>query len=1176
MLRHVARDFQTMEESTDTKVRVLTQLEHVLTRSDMYIGSSHNEDITFLKWEGTEKGSVSASRACVQCPPAFLHLMNEVLVNTTDNAARCAAQTKIKVAIDKATGEIEIFNDGSTVPIEKYEGGDEWTPTLTFSHFFSGSNFDDSSKRKWGGRFGIGVKAVNAWSKKFSVVCCDASSGKKFEQTWHDNLSHSDPARVTKHTGKRSSTTVKFLPDYKRLNMNIEQGMEDNVFEALCSKVYDVCVCTRSGVGVWLNEKKLSVNSLQSYAVSLGGEGPFAQDAVTSEDGSVTFRVCLAQRGLDSDPDVVAFVNGIRCCSGTHVEMVWRQVSHIVNTMKSKNRREGGDVSIKPQHIKSESILVINTSICNPEFESQTKQTLTTPCKNFDFIWHPSSAFSNNLSKIAERAIRNAKGTEQKALEKGTKVSKGPVIVDKLDDAIFAGKNGEDCTLLVTEGDSAKAFAIAGLSAVGRERYGVYALRGKPMNVRNFTDRKVAENEQCAALMKILGLQWNANITIDNICNLRYKRVVILSDQDVDGSHICGLMINFFHSQWPSLMETNPDFLLRFATPLIRVTLPGSEGILSFYSEVEHDAWMRQRKEMSLTCGTPKYYKGLGTSNSMLARQYFRDWDSHVIRLQKTEHCEDALDLFFSQGPKAADMRKNFLLNEYDSSACVDYSKEATTWYDFLRRDMSHYSFADNIRSIPSVVDGMKVGQRKVMFSFFERKTSSEIKVAQAQSFAAEMSAYHHGEQSLGETIVGLAQDHVGTNNIAMLYPEGQFGTRLFKPSIHAAFRYIFTKLDPIARFVIPAADDTILDYHYDEGKRVEPCAYVPIVPMVLVNGAHGIGSGFSTHVPCFNPLDVMDATKAWIDAKAGEKEFVLQELVPWYRGFTGDVALQGDQVCTKGTFHVETTGKHPAIHVTELPVGKWTEDYKQMVKDTLLLKSDDKTSTDRFLTSITDLSTEHTVKIVLGTTASLLENVADLEVALKLRSREGMTNMHLFDCNGHLKKYTIAEIVEEHSSFRYEAYQKRLRWQIAESEKQHTVAANKSKFINLVRSNSIRLVEYEDNADLSQALAAHDLPSLPEGKYMTKMPLDSLTTENEKYFSREAALAAERLNKLQACDVLDAWRHDLDELRDAYLEYSHRKDLAAKEDADAQDCAKKRKGGGSGGKAVKKPRKTV
>ena len=177
---------------------------------------------------------------------------------------------------------------------------------------------------------------------------------------------------------------------------------------------------------------------------------------------------------------------------------------------------------------------------------------------------------------------------------------------------------------------------------------------------------------------------------------------------------------------------------------------------------------------------------------------------------------------------------------------------------DFVNKELILFSVADCARSIPSMCDGLKPGQRKVLFSCFKRNLTQEIKVAQLSGYVAEKSAYHHGEVSLQGTIVGLAQNFVGSNNINFLTPNGQFGTRYGGGSDCAAARYIFTNLSKVTRHVFNPDDDPVLNFLEDEGQSIEPEHYLPILPVCLINGADGIGTGWSTKIPQYNPREIV------------------------------------------------------------------------------------------------------------------------------------------------------------------------------------------------------------------------------------------------------------------------------------------------------------------------------
>ncbi|VDK40085.1 unnamed protein product [Gongylonema pulchrum] len=288
-------------------------------------------------------------------------------------------------------------------------------------------------------------------------------------------------------------------------------------------------------------------------------------------------------------------------------------------------------------------------------------------------------------------------------------------------------------------------------------------MRGKMLNVREGSHKQIMENAEINALIKIIGLQYRLKYDKDeDLKSLRYGKIM-----DQDGSHIKGLVINFIHYNWPVLIRRN--FVEEFITPIVKAS------------------------------------KGLGTSTSKEAKEYFTDMARHRIRFRYSgEEDDNSLDMAFSK--KKIEDRKVWLTNwmaekklrrEQGLTEEYLYDKDtrAVSFKDFVNKELVLFSNTDNERSIPSLVDGLKPGQRKVLFTCFKRADKKEVKVAQLAGAVGEMSAYHHGEASLMSTIVNLAQDYVGSNNINLLLPIGQFGTRLQGGKDSASPRYIFTQL---------------------------------------------------------------------------------------------------------------------------------------------------------------------------------------------------------------------------------------------------------------------------------------------------------------------------------------------------------------------------------------------
>ena len=1104
----------------------MDQREHVIKRPDMYIGSIDvKESLEHIICK--EDGKYKLITIPVECSQALVKFIDEAIVNSIDNQRRDLSQKFIKVAILE-NGEITVSNDGATVPIQKQDGTGLWKPTVVFSKFLSGSNFDDTESRFTGGRNGIGIKATNTWSTYFEVTISNAEDKKKFSQKFENNMSKIGNPTIKSHSGKTSLTTIRWMPDYEKLGMPsvLEKGLDTNVRKLMESRVYDICACVRTQVGVWLNGEKIGIKNLQQYTKVFDVEGNCAYDCVTKGDDSI-FQICITAKSEDSDNITVGFVNGVKCSLGTHIDMIHRKIYDIILS-KAKVKSKKQDFTLKPQFVKNEVTIVTSVLIPNPRFTSQSKEVLDTAVKNFGFNWDPSPSFRLALerSPIVDRVISIAQEAETKQLAKNTKSSTRSVPkIHKYDPATDIYKS--DCSLILTEGDSAKSLAVAGLSVIGRKKFGVFPLRGKFMNVSKFTPKKILENAEVSNLMAILGLEFGKIYDETTIQRLPYRRMIIFSDQDTDGSHIAGLLINFMHTNHKSVLDKWPDFIQRFATPIVRLT-SGPERI-GFFSVQEYNNW---KKENPNSNPSIKYYKGLGTSTSKEAKIYFSNMRDHITTVEYNgAPCDNAISTFFNE--KKSNERKEFLSTQYSMNSYVDYSKESITISDFIYDEMSHFSNYDNHRSIPSAVDGLKPVQRKVLHTFKSKNQTKEIKVAQAGAMVAEYTHYLHGEASVMAAIVGLAQDHVGTNNIAILRPEGQFGSRQNKASEHAAPRYIFTCLDKITAKIYPKEDDAILDYVDEDGTVAEPKYFVPVIPMSLVNGQTGIGTGWSTYSPNFSPIEIVEKC-----LQLTEDIFKVSSdiLTPWYANFTGSIsACEEDAFLCSGVFHCNTSSK--TILITELPIGTWTEDYLKYLKDKLMSNSIKEATSDQFIKHICNNSTDTRVRIELE--CFFLPEESTLEKSLKMTTKLNMNNMYLFDENNKLKLYSPKQVIEEHATVRLRTYEKRRVHMIEQIKRQLLIVTNKKRFISeiindkLVIKNMKQMELYKDLED-----RGYDKMEAGDYGYLLKMSITSMTTDKVMDLEDELISTQKKLNDAEQSTPAGMWKRELLELQDALTTY--------------------------------------
>lgn len=701
--------------------------------------------------------------------------------------------------------------------------------------------------------------------------------------------------------------------------------------------------------------------------------------------------------------------------------------------------------------------ICVNCLVENPAFDSQTKETLTTRKDNFGSKCELSEAIKKKLEKssLIDHMVdifkaREAIDMKRKLGQQGKKKQR-LLGIPKLEDANLAGTaQSRRCTLILTEGDSAKTLAMSGIQIVGRDVYGCFPLRGKLLNVRDANNKVIVQNAEIQHLMKIIGLQVGKNYTDNSeFAQLRYGSVMIMADQDHDGSHIKGLLINFFEHFWPSLLGRK-GFLREFVTPIIKATTRTERH--NFFTINDYKTWESKTSARELAATKVKYYKGLGTSTSTEAKEYFSDLGKHIIEFRRGgDACNSAIKLAFAKS--AADDRKQWLAR-YDPAAIVDHGVKQLSYESFVNKELIHFSIADNLRSIPSVMDGLKPGQRKILFACFKRKLRSEIKVAQLSGYVAEHSAYHHGENSLQQTIINMAQDFVGSNNINLLLPIGQFGTRAMGGKEAASARYIFTNLNPLTRILFNESDDPLLPQIEEEGMQIEPNFYQPILPMALVNGAEGIGTGWSTFIPCYDPLEIVRQLKARLTVPT----FKFKRMMPYYRNFTGQIehnASGGLQFI----FHGKLTKISPhKVEISELPFRKWTRDYKNFLEEQLMMK-------DEIVRDVREMHTDDCVRFILEMTDPV-DDLDELKKQLKLTSNVSGNNMVLFDSKQRIRRYTSeTEIMEEFFGMRLDLYSARKAHMLKHLKKEVSTLSMKQRFILALLENKLVIKDLDKKA---------------------------------------------------------------------------------------------------------------
>ena len=1162
----VADPVPVSDKKVEDKYKKYELLEHILALPDTYIGSIEPQKITSFIYDEETKKMVSNDLTYI---PGLLKIFDEVIVNAIDHSMRLRADEakgkedikhvkNIKVSIDKESGRITIMNDGNGVDIKKHSSyGDLWIPELIFGELLTSTNYDKGEEKIWGGKNGYGSKLTNIFSKEFVIETVDHNSRKIYTQTFSDNMTKRTPADV-KASSKVPYTQISFIPDYERFGM---KNMTDDIYKLFHRRVIDACATTPKDVSVYFNGEKLMIKDFEKYCELFldKKEQPFVYEAC-GERWEV-----VASISSSGSFEFLSFVNGINTIKGgKHIEYITNMITkNLVDMTLTKKKK-----TVKTQHIKDNLFVFVKALIVNPSFDSQSKETLTTPVAKFGSKCELSEKFYDKLFKIGivDKALSITEFYDKKKLVKtdGKKLSR--IIVPKLDDANFAGtKDSASCTLILTEGDSAKTMAISGLSVIGRDKYGVFPLRGKILNVKDATLQKISDNNEITAIKKIMGLEQNKKYT--DLSQLRYGSIMIMTDQDHDGSHIKGLIFNIFQSMWHELYEI-PGFLTSMLTPIIKASNNRGVEVIEFYNMSDYERWSESDIAKNGSWKI-KYYKGLGTSNDQEAKEYFKNMKK--ITYKYDENADEVIDLAFNK--KRADDRKDWLAN-YDKDNVLDYKNLEVDFKTFVDKDLIHFSNRDLQRSINHICDGLKESTRKILFACFKRRLyTNEIKVAQLSGYVSEVSAYHHGEASLQQAIVGMAQIYVGTNNINLLSPNGQFGSRCQGGQDASSARYIFTLLSKLTKLIFKEEDNNILNYQDDDGQQIEPEFYIPVIPMVLVNGGIGIGTGYSTNIPQFNPTEIIGACKYICEAIKladlnGDTEegmeniyetidiIEISEMVPYYLGFNGTIRkTENNSYASKGVYKWVD---NETVEITELPIGTWTEDYKDFLETMI-------TNGLHNLKYIENHYTSKNVKFILHFNGNVRDTLEDkFEQLFKMSSSKNMSinNIHLFNKGGAIQKYdTTTEIIKEWSKTRILKYLERKAYQIKILEKDYLVLSAKIRFILDVISGTIqimnkklvdiakRLIELKYpriNTDTGDASDTTDEVDTSSGKnkdindfhYLLKMPISQLTFDRKIILEKEVDELSKNLVNLRNNRIEDLWMNDLTELETAWNEH--------------------------------------
>ena len=612
--------------SVDKKFKKLDDISHVILRPGMYIGSIKPH--TANKWI-VEEGKMTQRE--ITYNPGFLKIFDEIVTNSVDESKREGSKLNtVKIDLDRKTNKVTIWDNGG-IPVVKNTEHDEWIPEMVFSNLKAGSNFDDTEERSWAGTNGVGSTLTNIYSKEFNISTCDGKNS--FKQTFSNNMRERTQPIIKK--AKANHTEISYITDLEKFGLT---EIDDDHYKMIEKRIYDIAACN-TGLKIYFNGDLININTFEDY-IKLYTEEYFYE---FKKDKTWSLGIALSQNGFQQ----VSFANTTETYDGgTHVDYVMNQIIVSLREFFLKKHK----VDIKPSELKQHMFLFLDATVINPSFSSQTKEKLITEVKEFGTTFEVSPKLIQSIlkSEIVNSIldwIQQKKNAEDSKLQRDLNKKLTKIKVEKLIDA--KGKDRWKYSIGLFEGDSA-------ISAFRKyrtpETMGAFALKGKFVNVSEITNQKLVQNDEAVNLMASIGLKLGQPIDVKN---LRYGRVLIFTDADMDGNAISALLINFFYKYWPDMFERK--MIYKVETPIV-VAIPKAKAKkkVLFYTQNEYNTWAEQNdlKQFEI-----KYKKGL-------AALVDDEYDDIINRprltlITKDEASKGSLETWFG---KSADLRKNELL----------------------------------------------------------------------------------------------------------------------------------------------------------------------------------------------------------------------------------------------------------------------------------------------------------------------------------------------------------------------------------------------------------------------------------------------------------------------------------------------------------------------------------
>lgn len=1142
---------------------------HIYQIPDTYIGgdikAERQERLFDLKMNKFVEEEISL-------PVGVERLFVEVVSNAGDNAYRSASQNinpgTIKITMDDEW--ISVRNGGIPILIEMHPTENVYNPELIFGNLLTSSAYVEDKYRTTSSRNGLGIKLVNIFSKNFMIEIGDSVNKKLYKQAWHNNMLEREEAIIKPYTGK-SYVEVKYKLDFIRFGY---EKYPEEAFKLYARHAADISFTCK--VPVLFNENKLHVQDIKDYAkLYFGHDLPNHFVYYRWEEGVETVKKGRIEKSVNklAIPEIelivldgcdnaltVAFVNGMWTKGGgEHLSSCYTSVSKSLLALVNDSQNKKGGKSTKNQikltigDVRRHLSIITSFRIRGPKFDSQSKNVLVGP-KASEFKLKIPEDLLNNVKKwdIVDRLHQEVVVRQERLASKTDGRKGGRIKLLRGVNANLAGTSeSHKCVMCCVEGNSAFEYVSslrAALGEYGHNYYGCIPIKGKSLNVRNCGFEKIYDNAEILELKKALGIKEKVDYMIDqNFRELNYGSLMIVSDQDPDGIHITGLIINIIDFLYPSLLKRG--YVKSLRTPLIRA-FKGTKP-LSFYTQNQYDQWYST---------SPKgyeivYCKGLASSTEKDVKEDVKDMK--IVQYIYDELAPTKIDLVFNK--KFADNRKEWIMKywipDYEVGELLNEKIS-----EFIDHEFSKFSVVNVKRSIPSLLDGFKISQRKIIWGAMNWWGKKDKSLEKLDSLACHISSYthyHHGPKSLEGALVNMAQDYVGANNMPLFVPHGMFGSRL-NSGISGASRYLKTKPDWMWPYIFIDDDKFLYEQIEEEGYKDEPKTFFPIVPLQLINSAKGIATGWSTETPMCHPLDIIN----WLLCRIYNKP--LPTIIPWFKGFKGTVkmiqrktvnsitspvplatspkpidnnddtepiddenrdpmgedhvGLGKNSYATIGTFEVNGIKRNKyTVTVNELPIGRYSNGYKdwleKMIDDKKISRYESFCEPNSVKFVIHGMSEEPTIK------------------NLRLERTFGLSNMVMLDDNYKpIKLDSIQQMLEVWFNIRIVYYQTRKDFKLKDIRTQIAKHQRRIEFISACLNGDIKYAKVSKD-ELYRQMDKFGF----EHELAKDVKIYNLTLEQIKKAETQIATLIKQADILEKTSPGQLWAIDLNAFADEY-----------------------------------------